>query len=398
MTPFLQLVIAIVIIIAAAKVGGYISLKLGLPSVLGELIAGVILGPSVIYMLDWAPFTDNHLGEAIAHIAEFGVLLLMFIAGLNLHLSDLAKYRKVSAFAGTLGVLVPLGMGYGVARAFSYDAQTALFTGLVLAATSVSISAQTLMEMKVLRSRVGIGLLGAAVFDDILVVLGLSIFVALAFESTGGWLGVAWIALRMLLFMGIAAAVGIALLPRLSQIADKLPISQGLIAFVLIVALFFAWAAEVLGGMAAITGAFLAGLLFARSHVKEHIEAGISTLAYSFFVPVFFVNVGLAANARLLTSESLWLLLAIIFVAVISKVLGSGLGARMAGFPNREALQLGAGMTSRGEVGLIVANVGISEGLIGPDIFSVIVGVVIVTTLLTPIMLRSLFVKSKVTV
>ncbi len=397
MTPFLQLVIAIVIIIAAAKVGGYISLKLGLPSVLGELVAGIILGPSVIYMLHWAPFTDKHLGETIAHIAEFGVLLLMFIAGLNLHLSDLAKYRKVSAFAGTLGVLLPLGMGYVVVRAFSFDVQSALFTGLILAATSVSISAQTLMEMKVLRSRVGIGLLGAAVFDDILVVLGLSIFVALAFGSTGGWLSVVWIVLRMLLFMGIAAAVGTAFLPRLSQIADKLPISQGLIAFVLIVALFYAWTAEVLGGMAAITGAFLAGLLFARSHLKEYIEAGVSTLAYSFFVPVFFVNVGLAANARLLTSESLWLLLAMICVAVISKVLGSGLGARMAGFTNREALQLGAGMTSRGEVGLIVANVGISEGLISPDIFSVIVGVVIVTTLLTPVMLRSLFAKSKAT-
>ena len=397
MTPFLQFVVAIGIIIAAAKVGGYISLKLGFPSVLGELAAGVILGPSVLNMLHWAPFTDKHLGETIAHIAEFGVLLLMFIAGLDLHLSDLAKYRKVSAFAGTLGVLLPLGMGYGVARAFSFDVQSALFTGLILAATSVSISAQTLMEMKVLRSRVGIGLLGAAVFDDILVVLGLSIFVALAFGSAGGWLSVVWIVLRMLLYMGIAAAVGTALLPRLSQIADNLPISQGLIAFVFIVVLFYAWTAEVLGGMAAITGAFLAGLLFARSPVKERIEAGASTLAYSFFVPVFFVNVGLAANARLLTSESLWLLLAMICVAVISKVLGSGLGARMAGFANREALQLGAGMTSRGEVGLIVANVGISAGVISPDIFSVIVGVVIVTTLLTPAMLRSLFAKSKAT-
>jgi Kef-type K+ transport system membrane component KefB len=293
MTPFLQFVVAIVIIIAAAKVGGYISLKLGFPSVLGVLAVGVILGPSVVDMLQWAPFTDKHLGESIAHIAEFGVLLLMFIAGLELHLSDLAKYRKVSAFAGILGVLLPLGMGYSVARAFSFDVQSALFTGLILAATSVSISAQTLMEMKVLHSRVGIGLLGAAVFDDILVVLGLSIFVALAFGPAGGWLSVVWITLRMLLYMGIAAAVGTALLPRLSQIADNLPISQGLMAFVLVVALFYAWTAEVLGGMAAITGAFLAGLLFARSPVKERIEAGASTLAYSIFVPVFFVSIGL---------------------------------------------------------------------------------------------------------
>jgi Kef-type K+ transport system membrane component KefB len=247
------------------------------------------------------------------------------------------------------------------------------------------------MEMKVLRSRVGIGLLGAAVFDDVLVVLGLSIFVAFALGSAGGWLSVAWIASRMLLFLVIATAVGIAFLPRLGQIADNLPISQGLMSLVLVVTLFYAWSAEVLGGMAAITGALLAGLIFARSPVKERIESRASTVAYSLFVPVFFVNVGLSADATLLTSESLSLFLAMASVAVISKVLGAGLGARIAGFSNREAVQLGAGMTSRGEVGLIVANVGVADRLIGPEIFAVIVGVVIVTTLLTPLMLRSLF-------
>jgi Kef-type K+ transport system membrane component KefB len=396
MTPFLQFVITLVIIIAAAKIGGYISLKLGQPSVLGELAVGLILGPSVLDMFHWAPFTDKHLADGIAHIAELGVLLLMFIAGLELHLSDLLKTGKVSALAGTLGVLLPLGMGYGLARAFSFDVQTALFTGLILAATSVSISAQTLMEMKVLRSRVGIGLLGAAVFDDILVVLGLSVFVAFAVGSGGFW-SVAWIALRMVLFIGIAIAVGMAFLPKLSQKVDDLPISQGLIAFIVVTALFYAWASEVLGGMAAITGAFLAGLIFSRSPLKDRIETGISSLAYSLFVPVFFVNVGLAANTRELTGERLWLLLAAIVVAVISKVLGSGLGAKLAGFTNLESLQLGAGMTSRGEVGLIVASVGIAEGIISPDIFSVIVGVVIVTTLMTPAMLRGLFAKNKIT-
>ena len=396
MTPFLQFAIILVIIIAAAKIGGYISLKLGQPSVLGELVVGIILGPSVSNILHWAPFTDKHLGESIAHIAELGVLLLMFIAGVDLHLSDLAKSRKVSAFAGTLGVLFPIAMGYGVARAFSFDAQSALFTGLILAATSVSISAQTLMEMKVLRSRVGIGLLGAAVFDDIIVVLGLSIFIALAVGNGGLW-SIVWIAVRMFLYLGIAAAVGMALLPRLSRIVDHLPISQGLIAFVFVVALFYAWAAEVIGGMAAITGAFLAGLIFARSSLKERIETGVSTLVYSIFVPVFFVNIGLAANARALTSESLWLLLTMSGVAIFSKVLGSGLGARITGFTNLEALQLGVGMSSRGEVGLIVASIGIAEGLISADIFSVIVGVVIVTTLLTPVMLRTLFTTSRET-
>jgi Kef-type K+ transport system membrane component KefB len=229
-----------------------------------------------------------------------------------------------------------------------------------------------------------------------LVVLGLSIFVALVIGTGTTW-NVVWIFLRMLLYVGIATAIGWVFLPKVSQKIEDLPISQGLLAFVLIGTLFYAWAAEVLGGMAAITGAFLAGLLFARSPSKDRIEAGMSSIAYSFFVPIFFVNVGLVANIRLLTGDSLWLLLGMILVAIISKVLGSGIGGRLAGLTNLESIQLGAGMTSRGEVGLIVANVGIVEGLIGPDIFVTVVGVVIATTLLTPAMLRILFARGKPT-
>jgi Kef-type K+ transport system membrane component KefB len=391
MSPFLQFAIALVIVITAAKLGGYLSLKLGQSSVLGELTAGLILGPSILDFLHWAPFTDKHLGDGIAHLAELGVLLLMFIAGLELHLSDLAKSGKVSAFVGVLGVLFPLGMGFGTMWLFGYSSETAIFTGLILAATSVSISAQTLMEMQVLRTRVGIGLLGAAVFDDILVVLGLSVFVALSLGTGGGIGAVAWIAVRMILYLLIATAVGMYFIPKVSHFVDNLPISQSLIAFTFVVTLFYAWASEVMGGMAAITGAFLAGLVFARSPSKERIEAGISPLAYGVFVPIFFVNVGLAANARELTLDSAWLLLVISIVAVVSKLLGGGLGAKLAGFTNRESIQLGAGLISRGEVGLIVATVGISEGLIGSEIFAVVVGVVILTTLLTPMILRALF-------
>ncbi len=395
MSPFLQFVIAIVIIIAAAKAGGLLSLKLGQPSVLGELLVGLLLGPSLLDFLHWAPFTDEHLGEGLSHLAELGVLLLMFIAGLDLHLEELAKYGKASALAGVLGVLVPLGLGMATALWFGFDSETSLFTGLTLSATSVSISAQTLMEMGVLRSRVGISLLGAAVFDDILVVLGLSIFVALALGSSTGLGGILWIILKMAIYLALAALAGLRFIPKLSRKVDRLPVSQGLIAFVFITTLFYAWVAEALGGMAAITGAFLAGLVFARSPLKERIEAGVAPLAYGVFVPIFFVDVGLSANARTLTLENLWLLLAMSLIAVASKVLGSGLGARLAGFSNRESLQIGAGMVSRGEVGLIVASVGIAEGLIDPEMFSIIVGVVILTTLLTPVILRSLFVTKK---
>jgi Kef-type K+ transport system membrane component KefB len=365
---------------------------LGQPSVLGELLVGIVIGPSVLNVLHWDYFSDPHLHETISHLAELGVLLLMFLAGLDLHINDLMSSRKVASLSGTLGVVFPLLFGLGLGLAFRMDVQAALFLGLILSATSVSISAQTLMELGTIRSRVGTALLGAAVFDDVLVVLGLSIFVALTGEgSAGSLLGVASIFLRMLLYIVGAYALGVWLLPRLSVIVERLSISKGLIAFALVVTLIYAWTAELLGSMAAITGAFLAGLALSRSRVKERVEAGISTLAYAFFVPVFFVNIGLSADARLIDAQTIWLFIALVLVAIVGKVLGSGLGASLGGFSRLESLQIGVGMMSRGEVGLIVASVGVSNALISTEVFAAIVGVVIITTLLTPPGLRQLF-------
>lgn len=393
MTEFLQLALALVILIAAAKLGGYISLRLGQPSVLGELIAGLILGPSVLNILHHTPFTSQHLDETIAQLAELGVLLLMFLAGLELHIADLLKSGKVSALAGTLGVVFPVAMGFGVGRFFGMANLPSLFIGLVLAATSVSISAQTLMELRVLRSRVGVGLLGAAVFDDVLVILGLSLLLAVTAEG-GGLASAGLVVLQMTLYLAAAIAFGLLALPRLARFVDKLPISQGLVAFVLVTLLLYAWAAEALGGMAAITGAFLAGLFLSRSPLRERIQASVAVIAYGFFVPIFFVSVGLVADAHMLAGEGLGLIVVMIVVAVISKVGGAGLGARLAGFSNREALQLGVGMMSRGEVGLIVATLGVAQGLLDGQVFAGVVGVVIVTTLLTPPALRSLFTRA----
>jgi Kef-type K+ transport system membrane component KefB len=393
MSPTMQLALAMAVIITAAKVGGYISYRLGQPAVLGEILIGVILGPSVVDFLHLSMFTDSHLPETIHHLAEFGVLLLMFIAGLGLHLSDLAKSGTVSALAGSLGVAVPVGMGYVTARLFDFDNEASLFLGLILAATSVSISAQTLMELRVLRSRVGISMLGAAVFDDILVVLGLSIFIAVTADAGGASLtDVALIGLQMVLFMTGAIVLGFSLLSnRLTRIIHSLPVSEGLMAYVFVVMLMYGWAAEELGSMAAITGAFIAGLVFARSPLVNRIEERTSTLAYSVFVPIFFINIGLSANMRELTSESLLLMLVLVVVAVVSKVLGAGTGGWLAGLSHRESLQLGVGMMSRGEVGLIVATVGVNNGVVDAEMFAAVVGVVIITTLLTPPLLRILF-------
>lgn len=395
---FLDLAIALVIVIIAAKLGGLISLRLGQPSVLGELLVGLILGPSLLDFLHWgifeysSSFTYDDLVLELHQWAEIGVLLLMFMAGLQLHLSDLARSGKVAGYAGVLGVVFPMVLGFGAGEIYGFPASESIFIGLVLSATSVSISAQTLMELGQLRTRVGFGLLGAAVFDDVLVVLGISVFFALVAGPGAGSIGeILLIFLRMILFIVGAGIVGLWILPRVTELVDKLPISKGLMAFVFATMLIYGWLAEILGNVAPITGAFLAGLLFARSRLSDRIEEQISTLAYGVFVPIFFVSVGLAADVRAMGIVVLGLMGVMTIIAIVGKVTGAGLGARLAGMTNRESLQLGVGMMSRGEVGLIVANQGITQGLIGGDIFSAVVGVVLITTLLTPLMLRSLF-------
>lgn len=389
MTPFLQLIFALAIILTLAKAAGYLSARLHQPSVLGELLIGVILGPSLIDFLNWPIFETGHLSETIHEFSEIGVLLLMFIAGLELHLNDLVRNIKVSALAGMLGVVVPVGFGWGAGLLFGLDQHEAFFLGLTLGATSVSISAQTLIELKMLRSRVGLGLLGSAVFDDILVILTLSIFLAFV-EGSGGLLAILWVFLRMLIFLALSLAFGKWLLPYLTRRISHLPISQGVLTLALVVMFFYGLAAEVIGGMAAITGTFLAGLMFANSPEKERLERGFSVISYSLFVPIFFVDIGLIINLRQFSIQDLWLLIVITILAVLGKLLGAGLGSYWGGFNRRDSLVLGAGMVSRGEVGLILSSVGVISGLMSSSIFTIIVEVIFITTLITPPLIRYL--------
>jgi Kef-type K+ transport system membrane component KefB len=394
MTPFLQLLLFLSMLLFLAKLGGFVSSSLRQPSVLGELMVGLLLGPSLLDILHLPIFENPNIESITESLAEIGVLLLMFVAGLELHLSELARNSKVSAFAGVLGVLLPIGLGWGVGMAFGFQTSHALFLGLALGATSVSISAQTLIELRALRSRVGLGLLGAAVFDDILVILLLSSFLALQVGGSG-FIEVLWILARMAAFIILSILFGLYGLPRITRLISPLPISQGNVTLALIIMFLYGFAAELLGGMAAITGSFLAGLMFSRSPEKERLERGISALAYSFFVPIFFVNIGLVVNVRELGTGALWLLIAIVSAAVVGKLFGAGLGARLAGFSWLESAQLGAGMVSRGEVGLILASVGLNEGLMTANEFSAVVGMVIVSTIITPLLLRFLFSRGK---
>ena len=273
-------------------------------------------------------------------------------------------------------------------RAFGMSPAAAFLLGLALAATSVSISARTLMELGVLRSRVGLSLLGAAVVDDILSILAFSIFLAV-YSGNGGVAGLLWLTLRMFLFLAAGTAFGLWALPRLARWVERLSISQGPLVFAIVMLLFYGLAAELVGQMAAIIGTFLAGLMFARTPEKDIIEQGVSTLAYGLFVPIFFVNIGLSVDLRNLPLYSIWLILVVAVAAIAGKLLGAAAGARLGGLPHHEAIQLGTGMVARGEVTLIIAAMGNNSGLISGSAFSAIVVVVLVSTLVTPPMLHA---------
>lgn len=389
MSDFLQLVFVLIVILIAAKGSGYVAIKLGQPSVLGEIIVGVLLGPSLLNILHLPFITNVHLGDTIYELGEIGVLLLMFLAGLELHLSEMTKNTKVAAYSGILGVLVPISLGFLAGSIYGMDFDHAMFLGLTLGATSVSISAQTLMELKVLRSRVGLGLLGAAVFDDILVILLLSSYVALA--DGGSVAQILVVLARMIGFLGLSAAFGYWVLPKLSVVVSRQPISQSVLTFSIVIMLIYGLAAELLGGMAAITGTFVAGLMFGRTREKPQMENGLRALSYAFFVPIFFVNIGLMINLREISVAALWILLGISIFAIVGKILGAGAGARLGKFSWLESLQLGTGMVSRGEVGLIVATIGLSGGHLTGDVFSAVIGMILITTLVTPPLLRWTF-------
>lgn len=393
MSLFLQFAFLLSIILLSAKIAGYISIRIGQPSVLGELLVGIILGPSIINLLN-LPFIEHGLTETVAELGEMGVLLLMFLAGLDLHLGEMRQNLRVSALAGLMGVVFPVSLGWITGRLFYLDNATALFLGLTLGATSVSISAQTLIELKALRSRVGINLLGAAVFDDILIILFLSVFLGLQ-SGAGSPYEILLIILQMILFLVISMMFGLWVLPRLIRHIAGMPISQGILTFSLVIMLAYGIAAEALGGMAAITGAFVAGLMLARTPEKERIQTGTHALAYGLFVPIFFVNIGLSIDLHNFQIGSLLLTVMVILAAIVGKWFGSSWGAKLGGLSTTESVQLGAGMISRGEVGLIVASVGMQENLISAVEFSAIVVMILVTTLITPPILRGLFIWEK---
>lgn len=401
-SPALSLFLALSIIIVASRVGGTIARHYGQPRVLGELIIGVLLGPTILDILHWPIFHGVELGVTIKQLAELGVLLLMFIVGLEVNLSELAKVGRVAIIAGVIGALAPVLLAMPLSMAFGYGWEPSLFAGVTLAATSVSISAQVLLELGFLRTKEGNALLATALIDDVLAIVLISLAVAITggprAQNSGADL--ALIVVRMAVYIAAAFAFAWFVLPRIMNwLAERPQIAQsyGIQAFTLIIALAFAWSAEELGGVAAITGAFIAGMGLSRAKewVREEVENGVVYLAYAFLVPVFFIDVGLETDLRSFPMSALPFALLLLAVAIISKVGGCGLGARFGGFSRRESLRLGVCMIARGEVGLIIASLGLTSGVFTTrdPLYAALFLVILLTTVITPLLVRMVFPK-----
>ena len=400
MTHPLQVLVLLALVIAAAKAAGAAANRIGQPAVFGEILVGLLLGPTLLDILAWPLFAEGReqLAPLIRDLAEIGVLLLMFVAGLETDLVEMRRVGTVAFWAAFGGVVLPFFGGIATAAAFGLPVVwEGIFIGTILTATSVSISAQTLIELGALRTREGSTILGAAVIDDVMGIIVLSVVVAAAAasEATGpGGFDVAalvWLVVRMTIFFALAIAAGRWFTPVLRW-ASRLGVSQALLAAVLVLAFAYSWAAEYVGAVAAITGSYLAGVLVAQTPFKAAVDEGIHPLTYSMFVPIFFISIGLEANGRDLGERAAFSIV-LIAVAIVTKALGCGLLARVTGFTTTESIRVGAGMISRGEVGLIVAGYGLSHQIIGRDVFSASVVMVLVTTMVTPPLLRLTFPK-----
>ena len=384
-----EFLLDLALILLFTKVLGLFTRKLRMPQVVGALIAGVVLGPSVLNLLHDITFLKK--------TAELGVVVLMFDAGLNTDIDEMKHAGKASFIVALIGVLVPLLGGFGIATLFHIgnpDLGTSaflqnVFIGVIITATSVSITVETLRELGKLSTHVGSTVLGAALIDDIIGIIALTIVSSTADASVN----VVMTLLKILLFFVFVAGAGY-IFYHLFQYFNKRD-NRDLRRYVIISFVFcllLAFSAEHFFGVADITGAFFAGLIISHTERTKYLASRFSTLSYILLSPIFFASIGLNVDFSNGISTSILIFAGVLLlVAVLTKVIGCGLGARMCGYSGRESLQIGVGMMSRGEVALIISQKGAALGLLSTIYFGPIILLVICTSIITPIILKLVF-------
>ncbi|MGO3733242.1 MAG: cation:proton antiporter [Vagococcus sp.] len=378
----IELLTSLIFIILGTKLAGHLCNRIGIPAVIGELLTGVILGPALLGLV---LHTD-----IISVFAEVGVILLMFLAGLESDLDKLKKYLTPSVMVALFGILFPMIFLSGAGHLFNIPWKEALFLGVIFSATSVSISVQVLKEYNRLDTAEGSVTLGAAVVDDIAVVLIVSLFTAfLSADGGSGDMGVGFIwnllGPKILFFLGIFVFAKFILNPLLA-LAKKLVAVEVETAVGLILCFAFAIISEHVG-LSDVIGAFFIGLLMSRTDAKHKVEHNVSIISYSLFIPVFFVSIGLDIELSAFKEYAL-LIIVLTVLATLTKLIGGYLGSRMTKLDRNQSLIIGAGMVSRGEMALIIVKMGENIGLINDSLYSAIVVSIILTTLFSPLLIK----------
>lgn len=383
--------LSLALILLSTKIFGLVTKRVKLPQVVGALMAGLILGPACLGILKETDF--------ITQVSELGVIVLMFCAGLETDIKELKKTGASSFIIALLGVAVPLLAGWGIASIFNKDSVDGLaspmlqniFIGIILTATSVSITVETLKEMGRLSSKSGNAILGAAVIDDILGIIALTVITSSADKSVN----IGMVLLKILLFFIFAIVVAITfnfVFNKWSGRSKRDLRRYVIIGFVF--CLLMSFCAEHFFGVADITGAFVAGLALSNGPRATYLSNRFDTLSYMLLSPVFFASIGLKVVLPKMSMSIILFAVVLLIIAVLTKVVGCGLGAKICKFSNKDSLRIGVGMVSRGEVALIVASKGAAVGLMNEKYFAPIVIMVVVTTIITPILLKFVY-KSK---
>lgn len=373
------------LILISTKLFGLMTKKVRMPQVVGALVAGGVLGPAVLNVLSETEF--------IQKLAELGVIVLMFTAGLETDINQLKKTGKASFIIAVLGVIIPLVGGFFIANIFNKgnDVNTILqnvFIGIILTATSVSITVETLKEMGKLKTRAGNAILGAAIIDDILGIIALTITTSLADPS----INVIIVLAKIVMFFIFAGLAGYLFHWAFIKLDERYQRDlRRFVIFAFVFCLLLSFSAEEFFGVADITGAFIAGLVISDSNRSNYLNSRFETLSYMLLSPIFFASIGIKVQLTAMTKTIFIFAILLLLVAILSKVFGCALGAKLCKYSNREAIQIGTGMISRGEVALIVANKGIAMGLMLPEFLAPVVIVVVVTTIVTPILLKVVF-------
>ena len=377
------------IIILSAKFFGLVARKFKAPQVVGEIIAGLIIGPCLLNLV--------HISDTISIFAEIGVVLLMFSTGLGTNLKELIKAGPIATLIATVGVAVPLvggtllyGAFYGFAAVGSPEFYRALFIGTIMTATSVSITVATLQELGHLKSFLGTTIVSAAVIDD---VIGIVVLTCVLGASGGSDTSLVEVLMDTILFFAAAIVIGLIIHKAMLWLDHRNPHTQRITIVSLAFCFAMAYIAEQYFGIADITGAYIAGIVLCSLEDASYIERRVDISSYTLFSPVFFASIGLKTDISGLTPTILLFSVCFVVVALITKIIGCGLAAKVCRFSWPDSLKVGVGMMTRGEVALIVAQKGLGVGVVDSVFFTAVILLIVVSSIITPLVLKGLFAK-----